>query len=138
MNPHFIGTLELIPRPDGRDYRLAHPFGYWSELTGPVHVPREFVTDLASVPQIFWNILPPFGKYQEAAVVHDYLYRTHLFSRYIADRVLLAGMKVRRVPGWQRFLIFWAVRLFGWGPWNNEVRRVNFIHHSGRHSFGRK
>ena len=36
-------------------------------------IPKGFQTDLASVPRIFWVILPPFGAYEAAAVLHDYL-----------------------------------------------------------------
>jgi hypothetical protein len=32
-----------------------------------------FPTDLASVPRIFWALLPPHGVYEQAAVLHDWL-----------------------------------------------------------------
>lgn len=32
-----------------------------------------FPTDLASVPRIFWALLPPHGAYERAAVLHDWL-----------------------------------------------------------------
>lgn len=38
-----------------------------------VNVPEGFVTDLASVPRAFWEIMRPEGRYAYAAVVHDYL-----------------------------------------------------------------
>ena len=40
-----------------------------------VVVPKGFRTDLASSPRILWPILPPFGRWSAAAVLHDYLYR---------------------------------------------------------------
>ena len=39
-----------------------------------VDVPIGFVTDLASIPRIFWSILRPDGAYTYPAIVHDYLY----------------------------------------------------------------
>lgn len=36
-------------------------------------VPKGFETDLASVPRAFWQFIPPFGGYEAAAVLHDYL-----------------------------------------------------------------
>lgn len=39
-------------------------------------VPKGFVTDFASVPEILQGLIPPTGRYGKAAVIHDYLYRT--------------------------------------------------------------
>jgi hypothetical protein len=36
-------------------------------------IPDGFTTDLASVPRIFWSLLPPDGRYEKAAVLHDWL-----------------------------------------------------------------
>jgi hypothetical protein len=43
--------------------------GQWDVLT----VPAGFQTDLASVPRLFWALLPPQGAYERAAVLHDWL-----------------------------------------------------------------
>lgn len=76
-------------------------------------VPAGFVTDLASVPRIFWNILPPYGEYGQPAIVHDYLYSSGLVGRKEADDLLLEGMVVMGVARWRRYVIYAAVRLFG-------------------------
>ena len=128
MKPHFIHELDLRPLPDGRNWRLAQPLGFWSARTGLLTVPAHFKTNLASVPQIFWNILPPFGKYDDAAVVHDWLYRTHLTSRATADATFLMCMKIKGVPFWKRWTMYLAVRAFGWWPWRNESRRIHLPH----------
>jgi hypothetical protein len=36
-------------------------------------IPDGFATDLASVPRFFWSLLPPDGRYEKAAVLHDWL-----------------------------------------------------------------
>lgn len=36
-------------------------------------IPSDFPTDLASVPRLFWALLPPQGVYERAAVLHDHL-----------------------------------------------------------------
>ena len=38
-----------------------------------ITIPSDFETDLASVPRIFWALLPPVGVYEAAAVLHDAL-----------------------------------------------------------------
>lgn len=36
-------------------------------------IPSDFPTDLATVPRIFWALIPPHGAYEASAVLHDYL-----------------------------------------------------------------
>lgn len=75
-----------------------------------VTVPKGFKTDFASVPRIFWRILPPDGMYTQASVLHDYMCITGLKSR--ADRVFYESMGVLGVSSWQRSIMFFAVRIF--------------------------
>lgn len=37
-----------------------------------ITIPGGFETDLASVPRLFWALLPPHGVYERAAVLHDW------------------------------------------------------------------
>lgn len=83
-----------------------------------IEVPENFITDLASVPKILWNVFEPFGKhYTRAAVIHDYLYSKDCIYKEItraeADNIFLLIMKERGVPFWKRQLMYRAVRLFG-------------------------
>lgn len=58
---------------DGRGtYRLVEPYVHEGNDQTFV-VPAGFKTDLATVPRIFWSLLPPQGAYEAAAVLHDYL-----------------------------------------------------------------
>jgi len=124
VKSHFTNELELRPCNDGRNWIVAHVFGLFTPLTGLIVVPSGFLTDLASIPRLFWNILPPFGKYTRAAVIHDFLYRTRICSRKTADRTLLAGMKLCGVPLWQRVLIYGNVRAFGLIAWEDDARHI--------------
>jgi hypothetical protein len=119
----FLTHLLLEPLPDGRNWRVESPFTCLAAGHPPITVPTGFHTDLASVPRLFWNLLPPFGKYTEAAVLHDWLYRTRLVARAQADGLLLAAMIVCRVPLWQRLLIYLGVRCFGGFAWRDDQRR---------------
>ncbi len=66
------------------------------------------ITDLASVPRIFWTPLPPDGKYAKAAIIHDYLYDNALRTKKEADLILLDGMTVLGVPKWKRTVMYWV------------------------------
>ena len=41
-----------------------------------------------------------------------------------ADEIFLEGMEVLKVPGWQRYLIYFGVRLGGWYAWRKNRRMV--------------
>jgi len=86
---------------------------------GDVTVPAGFISDFASIPRLFWRVLPPWGEYNRAAVVHDYLYRTHLRTRAGADDLFLALMVELGVSRWKRRVMYRAVRMFGARAYRN-------------------
>ncbi|ECG8634089.1 DUF1353 domain-containing protein, partial [Salmonella enterica subsp. salamae] len=57
-------------------WRVYEPFEFYlsDDNTDVIEVPAGFVTDLATIPRIFWSLMPPDGKYAKAAIIHDYLY----------------------------------------------------------------
>ncbi len=116
----FTALLTVSPLSDGKSWWLRTPFGYdvgneGSENT--VEVPIGFVTDFASVPRPFWSILPKWGRYGSAAVVHDYLYWKQDRPRAEADAIFLEGMQILGVRVAVRFIIYCAVRWFGLLAW---------------------
>ena len=122
----FTSSLIVTPMPDGRNWCLCRPFSYH---IGSRHsrkiiiVPVGFVTDFASVPQFLWWWLPYWGKYGKAAVLHDFLYQSHcchLFlkgTRKEADKIFYEAMIVGGTPQRRAYLMYLAVRLFGWIGW---------------------
>ena len=121
----FLTECDLMPMPDGEHWRLKSSLVFHSEaILETILVPTGFVTDLASIPRLFWNILPPFGRYTEAAIVHDWIYRNHTFSRMVCDALFFEMMVALNTPKVTRWTIYLAVRCFGWSAWNNEKRRI--------------
>jgi hypothetical protein len=87
-----------------------------------VDVPEGFVTDLASIPQVFWNVLRPDGDYAYAAIVHDYLYWTQTTSKETADEILKFAMQDFQVATWKIDAIYGAVSTFGRAAWDEDAR----------------
>ncbi len=110
---------------DGRTWRVAEEFVYHIGAEGSgmaIHVPKGFETDFASVPRVFWRVLPPTGDYGKAAVIHDKLYKDGSGNREWCDGVFLEAMTVLGVSLIKRQIIYRAVRLFGWIAWNAHRR----------------
>lgn len=131
---NFLSPLQL-EYLDGHKWRVIAPFDY--HLGAPdgadhVHVPTGFLTDFASIPRVFWPLLPPTGAYGKAAVVHDWLYQEREIERHVghvtllrlatrldADNAFKEAMEVLGVSRWTRWTLYLGVRSGGWVTWNH-------------------
>jgi hypothetical protein len=58
-------------------------------------------------------------------MVHDWLYWKQDRSRAEADGIFLEGMSLLGVAAWKKYLMYVAVRAFGWlGWWRNQWDRA--------------
>ena len=119
-------SLWAVERP------IAYRAGSEEDL---ITVPPGFVTDLASIPRWAWTLLPPDGPWVKAAVIHDFLYRTHgtgvwkghpagitrpqPYTRAEADGILREAMADRGVGAFARNIIWTAVRVGGSAGWGS-------------------
>ena len=94
-----------------RKYTLLEAIPYTTLDGDRINVPIGFVTDLASVPRIFWNLFPPSGKYNLAAIVHDFLCISKPFKQKKIDRIFIEAMEELGVSWWKRHILHKAVRL---------------------------
>lgn len=121
--------LPLIVTPiNANQWRLVEPFVYITKEGEEIEIPKNFVTDFASIPRIplVWTIIgpPATGLYKEAAIPHDFIYATQTMSRKKIDKIFLEAMAFLKVPWWKRRIMFYAVRAFSWIPWNNHKKRL--------------
>ena len=117
----------------GKDYwRVLDAFKYYVGNKAQniwVYVPEGYLTDGATVPRPFWSIIPPWGNYGQAAVVHDILCETQQLyfdgklipiTRKRADQIFLNAMEVAGVSKWKRYLMYTCVRAWAIGrSWFN-------------------
>jgi hypothetical protein len=85
-------------------------------------VPRGFVTDLASIPRVFWSVLRPDGNYAYAAILHDYLYWTQTRPRKVADDIIRRSMLDFHVDPKSVAVIYEGVRLGGQSSWDQNAK----------------
>ena len=103
---------------NSRPYEVADAFVYRTdELVDCTHivVPAGYRTDFASIPRIFWRLMPPGGQYREAAVVHDYLcdVEPKVCNHIQAAAVFGEAMQELDIQPLVRRVMAWAVRRFG-------------------------
>jgi hypothetical protein len=122
--------VPIVPFADWNHYYILENIEWHhdnqEENTYPsVRVPRGFVTDLTSVPRIFWSLIPPTGPYAYAAIIHDFLYWDQYVDREVADNIFKVAMRELNVSRIKTITIFSAVRIAGGFAWksNNEARR---------------
>lgn len=113
----------------GCDYwRVEKPFRFYLESKFSdrwVDIPLGFLTDGASIPRVLWNIIPPWGIYGQAAVVHDRLCETLEITEVVdgiqqqtkitrkeCDAVLVEAMRVLNVPKVKLWTIQTGVDLY--------------------------
>lgn len=122
----FTENLIVSPLPNGKTWVLRRDFSYdvGEENSGEtIQVPAGFITDFASVPRVLWVLFPRWGKYGNAAVVHDYLYwmQQDEYRRKRADEIFLEGMRdALGVGAMKAYTLYLSVRAGGWAAWKKN------------------
>lgn len=109
-------------------FALAEDFSKEITFNGElitVVVPKGMRTDLASIPRPLWNLIAPFGRYEEAAVLHDFLYQhggllfglPKKLNRKEADALFKQVMLADDVNKRKAWLMWASVRIFGRKFW---------------------
>jgi hypothetical protein len=91
-------------------------------------VPSGFVTDGATTKIMSW-LVPPWGHYQWAAIIHDYLIRKRKLGHSILgseepaeiDAIFLEALRASNLPNWFCLMLYSAVRTFGWPEQNPRI-----------------
>lgn len=131
-NSYFPNPLITRHLPDGVILEVhTSEFVFHDPVEGIIIVPIGATTDLASIPRIFWVVLPPFGKYKFGAVIHDLLYRNLVFGTGFwawrrADKVLWRAMRYapNEVPSYIRAAIYLGLLVGGWWTYWGYVRAL--------------
>lgn len=123
MTAAFLTTLRS-EHVGGGIYRITAPLIFQSRDDTLYEVEIGFEYDGCSVPWFLWWKYPPFGgDYDEAAAVHDKLYRhaeQFAISRFRADEIMLEGMEAKGVTPIDRTRIYQGVRAGGWYAWHKH------------------
>jgi hypothetical protein len=114
----FAGPIYVVTKPTG----WIPSEDQDANLYKKVEAPKGFVTDFASVPRMFWSLLPPDGNYSHAAVLHDYLYWTQSVSRETADEIFRMAMVDMKIKDSTIKIMYEGVNKFGKIAWDNNAK----------------
>ncbi len=125
---HFVtGRWPSVQQVDDVRWRLLAPVVF---LTGRrrVFVPSGYVTDFASVPRALWWLAPQSGRWNAAAVVHDYLLTDWLPARRISspevDAEFRRALRACQVGRGRRWGMWAGVR---WAALLNPARQPGWL-----------
>jgi len=124
--PFEPGSL-TVRRVDADEWSLIDDLVYegrWQRFV----VPAGFRTDFATVPLVVGWLVPRFGAYTLAAILHDWLCTEGIRSGTVtsrqADGIFRRVMRESGVPVLRRWLMWAGVR---WGALTDEQRRADWL-----------
>ena len=144
----FSGLAKVQDEADGVHATLLEDLVYTTRDGWHIVVPAGFVTDYASIPRVLSWLIPPRGKYNRPAIIHDFLYqtapvdpvrlvcingqtqtartatniRTSRCTQSRADYILREACENVDDRFTQRWTIYLGLRAGGWVAWNSYRR----------------
>lgn len=119
--PFEVGDV-VVRGLDAEHWSVVEPLVYRGKRDRFV-VPAGFVTDFATVPRVVVWLVPRFGRYTAAAILHDWLCTDGIAGGVVtareADGIFRRVMRESDVPVVRRWLMWCGVR---WGALGDPVR----------------
>ena len=111
--------MEIILKyKNGKKWELDEEIRHVLHNKEEIIIYRGFPTDLSSVPKFLWGVLPPYGDFLLASLVHDYLYtKNKSRGRKFADKEMLIVSNKTNKNKIDNYIRYFGVRLFGWYYW---------------------
>lgn len=117
----------VVRRLDDRFWAVEQPLVYLGR-TDRFTVPVGFRTDFASVPRVVVWLIPRFGRYTAAAILHDWSCSVGIATGQVtareADGLFRRVMRESGVPVVRRWLMWAGVR---WGALTDGERRGGWL-----------
>lgn len=125
VGDRFNGLAKYEDQADGVTAKLLRALEYTTSDGWRIRVPAGFLTDFASIPRLLWALIPPRGKYNRAAIIHDFLYKFAprdpstgvACTRGRADSIMREACENLGERATRRWAIYSGVRSGGWLPW---------------------
>jgi len=120
MIGNFTSPLETRYHPELKQWEVLTDFWFQRPDGEQLRVPKGFITDLASTENV--PMFPSDDVYNQAAVLHDYLYAAEIFPRWLNDEIFKEALTaIHEVPRWKIPIMVFAVRVFGGFTYKNHT-----------------
>jgi hypothetical protein len=106
----FVGSGPVVEELDAKFWKVVEPLVYHGAEEEFV-IPAGFRTDFASVPRALVWLVPRYGAYTRAAILHDYLRSSHVVSVADSDGIFRRCLHELGVSIPRRYMMWAAVRL---------------------------
>lgn len=116
----FVKTDLSFISSDGRNITTLEPIVLTRPNGEVITAPPGFTSDGASTPKSIWWLIPPFGTYWLACVLHDFLYRVSGRPKDECDTILMEAMTSLGVELFLREAIYEGVHLGGQWAFDND------------------
>lgn len=128
----------VMKQDDDADlFHIYHSFYYHvghKDSGNWVYIDQGFPTDGNSRPWFLGWVIPKFGRYTKAAVVHDKLYahpwiyvsekdESYRVDRKQADKIMREALEVLKCATWRINFVYYGLRVFGWWAWRKHRKR---------------
>ena len=88
-----------------------------------ITIPKSFLTDGATVPRIFWCLIPPYHRYLPAAIIHDYQCDLGV-DRHFALKLFRTNLLRLGISAKYRFVMYYGIKAYiYWLAFKEEVRK---------------
>ncbi|MER6316221.1 DUF1353 domain-containing protein [Streptomyces sp. NPDC001581] len=116
-----------ITQVNDKVWKLVSDLNYQGDQ-GTYIVPTGFETDLASVPRHFVWLFQTYGRYTQAAILHDWLIKDEpTVNRSQADHIFRLAMLELKVPFVRRWMMWAAVRAGGHLSYTRPTQLLSWI-----------
>lgn len=121
----FSGPIVAELLPDGRKLKLVQPVTYIARCGKRWEVPKDAITDGASIPAFLWRAVgsPLVGAYRNAAVIHDYYCSIRTENDILVHQMFYEAMLCSGVSAYKAAQLYLGVRIGG--PSWDELTRAN-------------
>jgi len=121
-------TNQPYSKPYAKQLEVLINDFYYKDDNVDIIIPAGSVNDGATIPRILWTTTgsPFLPEFRKASIIHDYLYKTGLYSKKIADKTFHKLLRQNDVSKFTAYKMYLAVKfggIFPWKKWRKKDRQ---------------
>lgn len=108
-----VFSIACIAPLQGYTYVTCNDIYFWVDHQ-EFKIDKGFVTDLATIPRIFWPFASPaYSPFICPAIIHDWFYRQNIFERQKVDLIFYRMLRSNGISALEASSMYYFVRFLG-------------------------